>query len=69
MSLTRVDFYVATKLPTKEKSTVKTFFLTNFLLEKKNQCYIFCFQNCPDQLRGKHVLVIEKKLLNFEAED
>ena len=36
MTLTRVDFYVATKLPTKEKSTVKTFFLTNFCWKKTN---------------------------------
>ena len=29
---------------------------------------VFCYRNCSDQLREKIVLVIEKKLLKFEAE-
>ena len=28
---------------------------------------VFCYQNCSDLLREKIVLVIEKKLLKFEA--
>ena len=30
---------------------------------------VFCYQNCPDLLREKIVLVIEKKLLKFEAKN
>ena len=63
MNLTRVDFYVATKLPAKEKSTVKTFFLTNFFWKKRKQCYFVSII----VLREKNVLVIEIKL-KFEAE-
>ena len=29
---------------------------------------VFCYQNCSDLLSEKIVLVIEKKLLKFEAE-
>ena len=29
---------------------------------------VFCYQNCSDPLWEKNVLVIEKKLLKFEAE-
>ena len=30
---------------------------------------VFCYQNCSDLLSEKNVLVIEKKLLKFKAED
>ena len=58
MNLTRVDFYVATKLPAKEKSTVKI-----FVWKKRKQCYFVSII----VLREKNVLVIEIKL-KFEAE-
>ena len=34
----------------------------------KNLDMVFCYQNCSDLLWEKNVLVMEKKLLKFEAE-
>jgi hypothetical protein len=37
-------------------------------LFQENKQMVFCYQNCSDLLWEKIVLVIEKKLLKFEAE-
>jgi hypothetical protein len=37
-------------------------------VEKYQMEMVFCYQNCSDLLLEKIVLVIEKKLLKFEAE-
>ena len=52
-----------------QKITVKAIFAQQRIEPSRKPRLVFCFQNCFDLLREKIVLVMEKKLLKFEADD